>query len=162
MSLRDGRSHLTERQKELVEYWKSKSTDGKWPCRSDINPGDVLSALASISLIERDEDGFRFRLTGSSLRSVFGGNVQGQLIREIDVAVEEAGSASLEVTLENGHPVCGSRKMGDRWHIWLRLPLLDETGDPRLVLCSDEVVAADPDKVGCSSYAKFDYGRQAA
>ena len=138
-------SRLTERQARLVSYWKSKSVDGCWPARGDINPGEVLSTLATVSLVELTGEDFRFRLTGSRIRTIFGHDPQGQLIAEIDETVEEAGSASMAVALESGRPVSGSRKLGHRWHLWLRLPLLDERGAPRLVLCADEICDADPD-----------------
>jgi len=161
MSLSDGKSSLTERQERLVAYWKSKRADGRWPSRKDINPGEVLNALASISLVERSSDGFRFRLKGSKLRSVFGGDLTGQFINKIDNQVAEAGSASMSVALETGHPVSGSRKVRGQWHIWLRLPLLDEAGNPTLVLCADEVVNADPDAQITPAFAQRTYGAAA-
>ncbi|MEO0883108.1 MAG: PAS domain-containing protein [Pseudomonadota bacterium] len=162
MSLSDGKSRLTERQESLVSYWKSKCSDGLWPSRQDINPGHVLNALASISLVEKRGDQFRFRLTGSSLRRVFGGDLTGQVIREIDRLGEDAGSASMSIALETGRPVYGSRKIGSEWHIWLRLPLLNEHGAPDLVLCADEVVQADPDAKERPAFARQYYGRAAA
>ncbi|MEM7661946.1 MAG: PAS domain-containing protein [Pseudomonadota bacterium] len=162
MSLSDGKSRLTERQENLVSYWKSKCIQEQWPRRQDINPGDVLNALSSISLVQRSDDGFRFRLTGSSLTALFGGDLAGQFIRDIDTEVEEAGSASMEIALETGRPVYGSRKFGTQWHIWLRLPLLTEVGEPLLVLCVDEIVQADPDMPEKpSSYARREYGQAA-
>lgn len=139
MQISRGESVLPERQQRLVAYWKSKQVAGTWPGRRDINPGDVLGALSTVSLVERSAEGFRFRLTGSRLRDLFGGNLQGKLISLIDRSVEEAGSASMDLALETGRPVSGSRKVMGRWHFWLRLPLLDEQGRPRLVLCADEL-----------------------
>ncbi|MEM6899852.1 MAG: PAS domain-containing protein [Pseudomonadota bacterium] len=157
MNLSDGKSPLTERQHSLLSYWKSKCVSGAWPSRRDINPGHVLSALSSISLVECNMHGFRFRLTGSSLRAVFGGDLAGQFIDLIDEKVEEAGSASMSLALETGLPVYGSRRFRSEWHIWLRLPLLDEHGRPQLVLCADDIVQADPDCVKMSGHARFDF-----
>lgn len=139
MQISHAESVLPERQQRLVAYWKSKQIAGTWPGRRDINPGDVLGALSTVSLVEWSSEGFRFRLTGSRLRDLFGGNVQGKLISHIDKSVEEAGSASMDLALETGRPVSGSRQVMGRWHFWLRLPLLDEQGRPRLVLCADEL-----------------------
>jgi len=143
MSYSRSESRLTELQQRLVAYWKSKMVDGVLPSRRDINPGEVLGALAHVSLVEKNADGFRFRLTGSHLRTIFGTDVQGQLMSEIDLTVEEAGSASMGITLETERPVSGCRKVGKKFHRWLRLPLRSDDGEPHLVLCVDELCVTD-------------------
>ncbi|MEL7127958.1 MAG: PAS domain-containing protein [Pseudomonadota bacterium] len=139
MTTHTHKSVLSERQARLVQYWKSKRVDGAWPSRCDINPGEVRCSLANISLVELSDQTFRFRLTGSRIQRIFGKAVVGQLLHDIDASVEEAGSASMALALETGRPISGSRRVGEKEHSWLRLPLLNEAGDPQLVLCYDEI-----------------------
>ncbi|MEL7480237.1 MAG: PAS domain-containing protein [Pseudomonadota bacterium] len=139
MKISDVESRLTERQKSLLSHWKASAGGGHCPRRKDIDPGKVLNALSTVSIVETTHDGFRFRLTGSRLRHLFGGDVQGQLISAIDAEVEEAGSASMELAIETGRPIHGNRRRDGRWHFWLRLPLRDDNGQVSLVLCADEL-----------------------
>lgn len=131
-------SVLTDRQISLLAYWASMSEPGQLPYRKSLNPVRLRGALANTSLVEKAGDTFRFRLTGSRLEGVFGRRLKGQVIEAIDANIAEAGSASMDVALESGRPVSGHRRVGARWHCWLRVPLLDNEGNATLVLCVDE------------------------
>ena len=126
-------------QAKILDHWHELSSEAGIPLRSEINPGKFASALGHISLVELGDRGFRFRLSGSLLEDVFQNAGKGRLLSEMDAAVEEAGSASMSIALETGRIVFGDRQFGSRWHSWLRLPLRDETGEARLVLCFDEI-----------------------
>ena len=133
---------LNPMQVKILDHWHEIAGEDGIPHRSDIDPGKFGCALGHISLVEQAESGFRFRLAGSLLSNVFRDLDKGQLLSEIDTSVEEAGSASMELALETGRAVFGDRQIGTRWHSWLRLPLRDETGAARLVLCFDEIAAS--------------------
>ena len=135
---------MTECQNGLLSYWKSICSDGVLPSRRTLNPAQLGMALAHTSLVEKVNETFRFRLTGSRIQAVFGQEAQDRLIDGIDANTAEAGSASMELALETGRPVSGSRKVGARWHFWLRVPLLDDSGERTLVLCLDEFPARKP------------------
>ena len=126
-------------QAKILDHWHELSSEAGIPFRSEINPGKFASALGHISLVELGEHGFRFRLSGSLLEDVFQDAGKGRLLSEMDAAVEEAGSASMSIALETGRTVFGDRQFGSRWHSWLQLPLRDENGAARLVLCFDEI-----------------------
>jgi len=147
MELNTRNSELTECQKGLLSYWNSLCSNGQLPSRRALNPVQLGVALAQTSLVEKVDNAFRFRLTGSRIQGVFGKNPQERLIDEIDASIAEAGSSSMEIALETGRPVSGSRKVGARWHCWLRVPLLDDSGNRTLVLCLDEFPARDPSLV---------------
>lgn len=134
----------TERQQALFEYWSSICGAGELPCRRKINPGRLGGALGHTSLVERRGEAFRFRLMGSRLEGVFGRDANALVIDSMDANIAEAGSASMAIALDTGRPVCGHRKVGTRWHCWLRLPLLDDDGNLSLVLCLDEFPTALP------------------
>jgi len=147
MKLNTSESVLTERQKGVLSYWASICRNGHLPSRKALNPAQLGVALAHTSLVEKGAESFRFRLKGSRIQAVFGQHTQGRLIDEIDASIAEAGSSSMELALETGRPVSGSRKVGARWHCWLRVPLLDDSGNRTLVLCLDEFPARDPSLV---------------
>lgn len=137
-------SVLTEGQENLLAYWVSICRGGRIPSRRELNPALLGAALANTSLVERANNSFRFRLTGSRIEAVFGRGGEGRVIDEIDASIAEAGTESMELALETGRPVSGSRKLGARWHCWLRVPLLDDAGNRRLVLCLDEFPSREP------------------
>ena len=76
------------------------------------------------------------------MKGLFGSNQDKSPLVVIDETISEAGSQSLELALETARPVSGNRRVGARFHCWLRLPLIDETGEPTLVLCIDEFPAS--------------------
>jgi len=126
-------------QAKILDHWHEIAADEGVPSRSKLDPGKFSAALGNISLVELDTHGFRFRLTGSLLHGIFRDAKKGLLLSEIDASVEEAGSASMSLALDTGRAVFGDRALGARWHSWLRLPLRDEIGVARLVLCFDEI-----------------------
>lgn len=142
MDLENGQSVLTRTQRDILAYWVSLSIDGDLPSRRQVNPARLGTALAHTSLVQRNGDEFRYRLTGSRVKGLFGCNQDKSPLAVIDETIAEAGSASLGLALETRRPVSGSRRVGARWHSWLRLPLLDEAGEPSLVLCVDEFPAS--------------------
>ncbi len=144
MILKSRESVLTNYQNNLLSYWASICRDGRLPTRRDINPVQLGGALANTSLVEKMDDRFRFRLTGSRINTLFGGDRPDELLEKIDASIEEAGTSSVELALETGRPVSGSRQVGTLWHFWLRVPLLDDDGQRTLVLCLDEFPTRPP------------------
>lgn len=157
MQLENYESRLTDRQQSLLAYWSSLSQDGEIPSRRQLNPAQLGGALANTSLVQKAGETFRFRLTGSRLEGLFGRKTQGLLIDEIDASIAEAGSASMELALETGRQVSGCRKVGARFHCWLRVPLLNDDGVPSLVLCLDEFPTRKPGPA--QIFSGNDYGQ---
>lgn len=135
-------SGLTEAQRLLIAHWHAvRAADGRVP-REAIDPGTILPALASLSIVEMDEAGEgRFRIAGSRLRDLFGMDVRGRRVAEIAGTHGECYALGLNAALDRGVPVGGVIEQGGRLHAWLRLPLADENGQLTQVLCHDEFIA---------------------
>lgn len=132
---------VTEAQQMLIAYW-SGLRDGEGRVRRDsLDPGELRSALACVSILEMDEAGDgRFRIAGSRLREIFGMEVRGMRVAEIVGSHGECYALGLSAALERGEPVGGLIEAGDRTHAWLRLPLVGQDGRLNLVLCHDELL----------------------
>ncbi|HAY07669.1 MAG TPA: PAS domain-containing protein [Hyphomonas sp.] len=143
---------ITEAQRLLIAHWHEvRAADGR-VAREAIDPGTILSALASLSIVEVNEVGEgRFRIAGSRLRDLFGMDVRGRRVAEIAGSYGECYALGLSAALERGVPVGGVTEQGGRLHAWLRLPLCDENGDLTQVLCHDEFVAHQRGSLSSSS-----------
>lgn len=146
MSNKQNFAGITEAQRLLIAHWHAvRAADGR-VAREAIDPGTILPALASLSIVEVNEAGEgRFRIAGSRLRDHFGMDVRGRRVDEIAGAHGECYALGLTAALERGVPVGGIMEQGGRLHAWLRLPLADEHGDLTQVLCHDEFIAHQRD-----------------
>lgn len=79
--------------RRLVAYWRQRhAPDGGLPSRPDIDPADFVWLLGRVFLIDvlRPESpggpglDFRFRLFGSQMAQVYGGDLTGRRLSEID------------------------------------------------------------------------------
>jgi len=71
--------------KGLLEYWVSKCNNGKYPKRSDIEPGDITRILPYIFMVERANSGqsdYRFLLVGTEIVNIEG-ECTGQMLSEL-------------------------------------------------------------------------------
>ncbi|MEL7041135.1 MAG: PAS domain-containing protein [Pseudomonadota bacterium] len=128
---------LTEAQSDLIAHWYTKRRAEALPTRRDLDPGSIRQHLRSISMLEIDPSGrARFRLVGSDLRRLFGREMRGRFLNELDQDMFEKWSLGLLQVLDCQRPV-GGVITGDRdSHAWLRLPL-NGSDSTALVLCHD-------------------------
>lgn len=69
----------------LLDYWRGKREGRLMPAREDIDPLDIPWALSRIFLASYDpKEGFRYRLAGAEVASVFGhSNLRGLAMTDI-------------------------------------------------------------------------------
>lgn len=74
-----------DRLRQLFAYWRSKRRGRAMPARADIDPTEIPWALAHIFLVDyAPADGFRYRLAGTDLSSIYGhSNLKGMTLEDI-------------------------------------------------------------------------------
>ncbi|MBR9834087.1 MAG: PAS domain-containing protein [Alphaproteobacteria bacterium] len=157
----NGFSGLTKAQSAIIKYWQSKCRGRVMPTRQDIDPGVLRSHLSAISIVEIEADGgVRFRIAGSQVRAVFGREMRGRRLDEINDEAADMWSLGLTAVLDKRAPVGGVIQRPHDCHTWLRLPL-ETGGQSRLVLCHDMVIAKrlpgdDDDLKSCNKSNSID------
>ncbi|WP_050980002.1 PAS domain-containing protein [Sinorhizobium sojae] len=64
---------------ELFRYWNATRGDRNLPRRDEIAPGDIRSLLPDVFILQRRPDGtIRFRLAGTRICTLFGGELRDQ------------------------------------------------------------------------------------
>jgi hypothetical protein len=132
--------------KRLIAYWQGKHRDGKLPARRDIEPADLKPILAQMLLIDvlREPLDFRYRLAGTLSYDIFGYDLTGKRVRDIEPAEwAEAVWQSMETIVRTRQPQFvrldfETQEGNRRSYRVVRLPLADdgETVDC-IVLMSD-------------------------
>ena len=141
MTARAGFRGLNAAQREIVSHWHSVKGSRAVPGKGDIDPGVLRSHLASISIMEVDYRGAaRFRIAGSGLRRILGGEMRGRLLSELEREKADMWSLGLMAAVDRMEPVGGIINREKDRHAWLRLPL-GGTGSESLVLCHDVLLA---------------------
>ncbi len=74
--------------KRLIAYWRSKHRGDKLPARRDIEPADLKPILAQMLLVDvlREPLDFRYRLAGTLSYDIFGYDLTGKRVREVEPA----------------------------------------------------------------------------
>jgi hypothetical protein len=65
---------------DLYRYWDAKRGDRPMPARADLDPGEIRGLLPHLTLIERVEAGFRYRLVGSRVVQDLGREMTGTMV----------------------------------------------------------------------------------
>ena len=131
---------LTEAQSAIISHWHGKCQGGRLPMRGDIDPGELRSHLAAISIVEIEPDGgIRFRIAGSEVRSIFGREMRGRRLHECHGPEVDMWALGLTAALDRRAPVGGVIERSVDCHTWLRLPLEVQSGTV-LVLCHDMIM----------------------
>lgn len=131
---------LTSAQAELIKHWRACCRDGLLPFREQLDPGQIRAHLSEVSIVEISaEREARFRLVGSGLRKVFGRDMRGRKVSELDQSMLEMLSLGLERSCEEQQPVGGLIERSHDTHAWLRLPL-QGNGRAVQVLCHDVLI----------------------
>lgn len=141
-------------QRELFDYWRSKSADGAYPTRADIQPAELRTLLPSLSLLDivvesEDSVRLRVRLAGTRLRDYFGVETTGHFLDEYDLG-DQTGywDAAYREVIAAGRPAQGVIAL-DAWNqpnifqFWLRLPLADAEGRIVMVLGHDAFLQSE-------------------
>lgn len=140
VSLSKGFAGLTRAQTELVQHWQACRRSGVLPSRACLDPGAIKAHLSSISMIEVNESGrAKFRLAGSGLRELFGQEMRGRLLSDLDQTTFEMWSLGLARAFDMQQPIGGLIERELDSHAWLRLPLRSERSGA-LVLCHDALI----------------------
>lgn len=140
VSLSKGFMGLTSAQTELVQHWKNCSENNNLPSRACLDPGAIKAHLSEISMIEVSDSGrAQFRLAGSGLRTLFGQEMRGRLLSELNRTTFEMWSLGLARAFDMQQPIGGLIEREADTHAWLRLPLRSERSSA-LVLCHDTLI----------------------
>ena len=136
-------------ERQLYDYWRSKCSGRAMPARRDIRPSDLSRLLPCVSLIDvlPGIDRLRVRLAGTQLREVFGRDVTGSYLEDVDLGGRAAYWATAYQRLRQGLPAQGILPMhqpgGDfRTRFWLRLPLAEDGRRVNMILGYDALVYA--------------------
>jgi hypothetical protein len=145
---------IVPEQRELFDYWRSKSADGAYPTRADIQPAELRTLLPSLSLLDivvesEDSVRLRVRLAGTRLRDYFGVETTGHFLDEYDLG-DQTGywDAAYREVIAAGRPAQGVIAL-DAWNqpnifqFWLRLPLADAEGRIVMVLGHDAFLQSE-------------------
>ena len=145
---------IVPEQRELFDYWRSKSVDGAYPTRADIQPGELRALLPSLSLLDivaetQDTVRLRVRLAGTRLRDYFGVEMTGHFLDEYDLGDQaEYWNGAYREVIGAGRPAQGvialdAWKQPNVFQFWLRLPLADVEGRIVMVLGHDAFLQSE-------------------
>ncbi len=132
-------------QKQVFDAWRSRLHGREFITNGELDIASIRGELAYMSVLESHGDSFRFRLAGTGLQLVLGGEARGRLATEIDIC--RGGQMWTELAaraLARLAPVSGvARTPCGMIHFWLRLPMSSDGKMADLVLCHDRYLPAD-------------------
>ena len=138
-------------QRQLFDYWQSCRAGGSMPRRDDISPADFPSLLPYVSILEvlGQPKIIRFRLAGTALWDMYGGEMTGCTLADADLWGDnhEYWQRNYSLIAEEMQPAAGMLKApsNGREHLvqfWMRLPLAGGDDRPNMLLGLDMCVAA--------------------
>ena len=133
-------SDMTPTQTEVLRLWREAGVGQTIPHREDLDPGAMRAHLASLSIVQIEQDGqVRFRLFGSALRSLAGRDFKGCRLVDLPEPQSDLMMQGLNIVLERSEPAVGVSDCGKVRHAWMRLPLYSARGET-LILCHDEML----------------------
>jgi hypothetical protein len=139
-------------QTKVLDAWRKRLRGRSFITCEDIDIPGINRELAYVSVLSCEGGQFRFRLAGTGLQHVFGGEARGKATNDIDAC--RGGSMWAEMATRSmlrAMPVSGATRLADgSIHYWLRLPLSSNGIEADMVLCHDRYLpaeaAADPDR----------------
>jgi hypothetical protein len=147
---------LLSDQMEVLEYWESLKNGARIPRHADFRPGRILRRLPLVSLVDASFDAsrFRFRLTGTGLRDVFGSDLTGRHLDELALGAQyDHWYDVYRHVARNGEPAQGFTPL--LWRdkpgvvqAWLRLPLADANGAVSMILGYDRFIPVERSLAG--------------
>lgn len=139
-------------QQKVLEAWRKRLRGRNFITCEDIDIPAINRELAYVSVLSCEGGQFRFRLAGTGLQHVFGGEARGKTADEIDACRGGAMWAELATrAILRAIPVSGVHRLPDgSLHYWLRLPLSSDGVEADMVLCHDRYLppeaSVDPDR----------------
>ncbi len=135
--------------RHLFDYWRTKCAGRQMPSRGDIRPVELSRLLPCISLIDvlPREGRMRVRLAGTQLREIYGRDVTGSYVEDIDLSTRAAYWSTTYHRLRQGLPAQGILPVhhpgGDfMTRFWIRLPLSADGNTVNMILGYDASVYA--------------------
>ncbi len=148
---------ILREQRDLYDYWRGCARSSATPCYNDIDPVAIpYHLLPGLSIIDVGEGltGIRYRLAGTRVREIYGVEVTGRAVFDLDFASKNSywRAAYLQV-IAGGTPMQGAVRgpVARRDHIvliWLRLPLIDKNGNIKRILGYDASLPASFARLG--------------
>src|SRR5262245_14052974 len=65
---------------DLYRYWLSKRGSRKAPARRDLDPADIPALLRYLTIVDKAEGRFRYRLAGTAISQEFGRDLTGGFV----------------------------------------------------------------------------------
>lgn len=133
-------------QRYLFDYWQAKCSHGNAPSRQDICPSGFSKVLSMISLVDVDNSDnscqYRYRLAGTGLRNHYRQEITGKTFEQINkFGTCEQWNEVFDKIVASKKPASGffrkSSDLQNMTHFWIRLPLVDSSGQVNMVLCYD-------------------------
>ena len=130
-------------QRSFYEYWRTKCREGRLPSRSDIDPGEMGPHLSMVSLTEKKQGRFCFRLAGTGFWRFYGREIQGRFLDELPIGCRtDYWARVLDMVIDQARPFHGVTKpntpMGSHMaQFWMRLPLADDGHNVDMILGYD-------------------------
>jgi len=148
-------------QREVYDTWRWAANGRRMPARADLDPATMRHLLPGISILDVGArfDALRYRLAGTRLHDIYGGEVTGQSVFELRLGPKRRyWQAAYRRVVEERMPMQGAVKgpVAGRDHVvlfWLRLPLSDDGETVSKILCHDVGImpaALDQDHAGAS------------
>jgi hypothetical protein len=140
-------------QTKVLDAWRKRLRGRDFIMAHEIDIPAINRELAYVSILSCEDGGqFRFRLAGTGLQSIFGGEARGKTADEIDAC--RGGLMWTELATRSilrAMPVSGATRLADgSIHYWLRLPMSSDGVQADMVLCHDRYLpaeaAVDPDR----------------
>ncbi len=126
-------------QQKVLEAWRKRLCGRSFITCTEIDIPAINRELAYVSVLSCEDGAFRFRLAGTGLQPVFGGEVRGKTADEIDACRGGPMWGELATrALLRAIPVSGAERLRDgSFHFWLRLPMSSDGSEIDMVLCHD-------------------------
>ena len=137
-----------ERQRRFFQHWNAKRGAHAMPAPADIDPLDIPWALGWVSIVERANRTYRWRLDGSRLAEFFHVEMTGRFIEDYPYpAAVPILRADFDRAIATRAPVFAKRRYVDERGPWryrtLILPAgMDRTTPDRLY----QILALDPEE----------------
>jgi hypothetical protein len=98
---------------DLYRYWLAKRGGSAMPARRDINPGDIPTLLPYLTIVDRFDGQFRYRLFGTRVAELVGRDLTGRFVGSyVGSAPESAAGAQAiyKCAFERAHPIFATGK----------------------------------------------------
>jgi hypothetical protein len=128
---------------DLYRYWLAKRGDRAMPARSDIDPGEIRALLPYLTILDKADGQFRYRLHGSAVAQEIGRDMTGGIVGSYVSSPEAAAAmrAVCERVFARAQPVFSTGefkvKSGSTYNVSvLFLPLSEDTVTVNMAVCT--------------------------